>query len=146
MPHTTPSSVFTTSGLNQRFKGDKGEAGARGEQGSIGVTGGNGPANMLINIQTASYTLVFDDLNIALVAMSVGTSNTLTIPPNTEVAFPIGAQIMVTQDGLGSTSIAAGAGVTILSIGGALIMGGQYAGATMIQKEINVWYLFGNIS
>jgi len=145
MPHTTPSSVFTTSGLNKRFKGDKGEAGARGEQGNEGVTGSNGPANMLINIQTNNYTLVFDDLNVALIAMNVGSSNTLTIPPNTTVGFPIGAQIMVTQDGLGTTSIQAGAGVTILSIGGSLNMAGRYAGATMVQKEINVWYLFGNI-
>ena len=146
MPHNETSSVFTTSGLNERFKGDKGEPGARGEGGNVGDTGSNGPASMIINLQTASYTLAIEDLNVALVAMSVAGANDLTIPPNTTVGFPIGAQIMLVQDGVGTTTIVAGAGVTILSFGSFLNMAGQYAGVTMIQKELNVWYLIGNIA
>jgi hypothetical protein len=40
-------------------------------------------------------------------------ANTVTVPPNSSVAFPIGTKIMITQGGAGSTTIAAGAGVTI---------------------------------
>jgi ElaB/YqjD/DUF883 family membrane-anchored ribosome-binding protein len=66
-----------------------------------------------INAQTGTtYTLVLADAS-KHITMSNASANTLTIPPNSSVAFEIGTRIMVQQKGAGSTTIAAGAGVTI---------------------------------
>ena len=65
------------------------------------------------NAQTGTtYTLVLTDAS-RTVTSSNAAAQTVTIPPNSTVAFPIGTRILITQIGAGSTTIAAGAGVTI---------------------------------
>ena len=96
------------------------------------------------NRQTASYTLVLGDAD-KLVEMNVAGANNLTIPPNSSVAFSIGAQTMIAQYGAGETTIVAGPGVTIRSSGGKLKLNVQYAGATLIKIATDEWYLFGEI-
>lgn len=59
-----------------------------------------------------TYTLVIGDAGNN-VDMNNAAANTLTIPPHSAVAFPVGTVITVTMVGAGVTSIAAGAGVTI---------------------------------
>ena len=67
-----------------------------------------------VNVQTGTtYTLVIGDEYLDGVRMTNASANTLTIPPNSAVAFPVGTKVFITQGGAGSTSIAAGAGVTI---------------------------------
>ena len=66
-----------------------------------------------INAQTGTtYTLVLADAS-KNVSMSNASANTLTVPPNSAVAFPVGIKVFITQGGAGSTTIAAGTGVTI---------------------------------
>ena len=65
------------------------------------------------NAQTGTtYTLVLTDAS-RTVTMNNAAANTMTIPPNSSVAFPTGTRLLVKQVGAGSTTIAAGAGVTI---------------------------------
>lgn len=97
------------------------------------------------NRQTDSYTLVLTDAD-KLIEMNKATANTLTVPPNSAVAFPIGTAILVTQYGAGATTIAAGSGVTIRSAAGALGLSAQYAGASLIKIATNEWYLNGSIA
>lgn len=143
MTHNANNSTFTTSGLNRRFKGNKGESGARGEVGNDGI---NGPANVLISTQTASYTLILKDTNVALIEMDLALANTLTIPPNSDVNFPVGAQILAVQKGAGQTTITPGAGVTILSADSLTNTRVQNSGVTMIQRAVDIWYVFGDIA
>lgn len=67
----------------------------------------------------------------------------VTLPPNSTVAFPVGAQIDCLQDGAGKVTIVAGAGVTINSLAGNKSIAGQYGEVTLIQESINNWYLTG---
>jgi len=98
------------------------------------------------NAQTGTtYTLVLTDAS-KIVTMSNASANTLTVPPNSSVAFPLGTQILVIQKGAGTTTIAAGSGVTINSEGGALDLNAQYAGATLIKEGTDTWYLVGSIA
>jgi hypothetical protein len=83
-------------------------------------------AMIAINAQTASYTAVLTD-DGKLVTMSNASANTFTVPPNSSVAFGIGTQINIAQLGAGSTSIVAGAGVTLNSAGTKLTLDAQYA-------------------
>ena len=96
------------------------------------------------NTQTSSYTLVLSDAS-KIIEMNVATSNTVTIPNNSSVAFPIGTEITVMQYGGGVTSIEVASGVTIVSKGLANIIANRYTGATLIKRATNEWYLIGNI-
>lgn len=84
--------------------------------------------------------------NGKLIEMNVATANTLTIPLSATSLLPIGAKIDVTQYGAGQTQIVAASGVTLYSAGGATKLRSQYSGATLIQADTNVWYLFGDIT
>ena len=67
-----------------------------------------------VNAQAGTtYTLVIGDEYLDGVRMTNASANTLTIPPNADVALPVGTKVFITQGGAGSTTIAAGAGVTI---------------------------------
>ena len=96
------------------------------------------------NTQTGNYTLVLADAS-KIVEMNVGSANTVTVPLNSSVAFPIGTEITVLQYGAGVTTIVAASGVTFRSKDFGTRIGDQYTGATLIKKGTNEWYLIGNI-
>lgn len=75
-----------------------------------------------INTQTGtSYTLVKEDAG-KVVRMNNAAANTVTVPPNSSVGFPLGTRIPVRQVGAGTTSLVAGSGVTL---NGTLALPGQ---------------------
>jgi hypothetical protein len=100
---------------------------------------------LLTNRQIASYTLALSDQNL-LVELNVGSANTLTVPLNSSIAFPIGSKIDVAQYGSGQTTITAAGGVTIRSNGGALKIAAQYSACTLVKIDTNEWYCFGNLT
>lgn len=110
---------------------------------NIGDIPGDDQDLILTNRQTASYVLVLTDAK-KLVEMNVAGVNTLTIPPFSAVAFPLGTQIMLAEYGAGQTTITAGVGVTINSAGGRMKLASQYSGATITKIGTNEWYLFGD--
>ena len=102
-------------------------------------------AMIAINAQTgATYTAVLTD-DGKLVTMSNASANTITIPPNSSVAYGIGTQINIAQLGAGNTSIVAGAGVTLNSDGAKLKLNAQYAVATCVKTDTNTWFVVGNL-
>jgi hypothetical protein len=97
-----------------------------------------------LNTQTASYTLVLGD-NGKVVEMNVASANTLTVPPNASVAFPIGSMIEIVQYGAGATTITAGAGVTLRSPSSYVKLGGQYSSCALRKRATNEWMLIGDL-
>lgn len=98
------------------------------------------------NAQTGTtYTLVLTDAG-KMVTMTNASSNTLTVPPNSSVAFPTNTRIDLIQYGAGQTTIAAGSGVTIYSSGSKLKLTGQYSGASLWKKSTDTWVLIGDIT
>jgi hypothetical protein len=95
--------------------------------------------------KTASYTLVLGDKD-KVIEMNVASANTLTIPTNASVAFPIGTEISIMQYGSGQTTIAQPGGVTIRSKAGYLKIADQYTGVTLVKVATNEWYLVGNLA
>lgn len=99
-----------------------------------------------LNAQSASYTLVLSDAG-KLIQMAVSSANTLTVPPNSSVAFPVGTQILVIQQGTGQTTITAGAGVSIFSKDGNLKTSARYSAVTLIKREGgDNWYAIGDLT
>lgn len=99
-----------------------------------------------INAQTGTtYTLALTDVN-ARVTMNNAAANTLTIPTNATVAFPVGTEIRILQIGAGATSIDADVGVTLNGISGgigAMSGAGQYT--DIIKVGTNTWWAVGDI-
>jgi len=132
------------SGTNTRIKGDKGEPGVKGATGASGT-------NALLGISTPTftsndYTLKIGDSGKTLLLTNAAVAGTLTVPPDSEVAFSIGAQILLTQTGAGTITATAGVGVTINSANSYLAFSAQYAGATLLKTAANTWSLFGNLA
>jgi len=102
----------------------------------------NGPT---INAQTSNYTLVLADAG-KLVTLGTAAAGTVTVPPNSSVAFTAGAAIAVAQTGAGQVTIAAGSGVTLRSAGSALKISQQYGAAQCYKIGTNEWLVVGNIT
>jgi hypothetical protein len=105
--------------------------------------------NLGINAQTGTtYTTVLAD-NGKLITQTNVSPITTTIPPNSSVAYPVGAQINVVRLGTGTLTFAQGAGVTIVSTGAtasAPTLRAQYSTATAIQTATDTWLVVGDIS
>jgi hypothetical protein len=99
---------------------------------------------LTINQRASSYTLALTDSNV-VVEMNAAGANTLTVPANAAVAFPIGTTVEVAQMGAGQTSVAASGGVTIRAYNNSLKLAGQFAVATLIKRATDEWWLAGNI-
>jgi len=101
--------------------------------------------NLAFNAQTIAYTLVATDSG-KLVTSSNASAVIITIPPS---IFAAGEQINVQSIGVGLTSFAAGAGVTITSTGAAPtapILRARYSAATIICTASNVFTVIGDLS
>jgi len=99
-----------------------------------------------INAQTgSSYTLVLADAG-KVVTMTNAGSNTLTVPPNSSVAFPVGTQIDLGSLGAGQTTIAQGSGVTINSKSSNKKLSAQYSAGTLLKTATDVWWLSGDLA
>lgn len=70
---------------------------------------------------------------------------TLTVPPNSAVAFPVGTEIEVTRYSTGTVTIAAGSGVTINKNGTALTIKNQYTSIYLKKIATDEWLLQGNL-
>ena len=100
--------------------------------------------NIGTNAQAGSYTLVLAD-NGKLVEVGNGSANNLTVPLNSSVAFPVGAQINILQTGAGQTTVVATGGVTINATPG-LKLRAQWSSATLIKRATDTWVLVGDLS
>jgi hypothetical protein len=105
--------------------------------------------NFSVNAQTGTtYTTVFND-NGKLVTQANASAITTTIPPNSSVDYPVGAQITFAQYGAGQVTIQGGSGVTIVSTGATAAtpkLRVQYSTATAIQTSNDNWLVVGDIS
>jgi hypothetical protein len=97
-----------------------------------------------INAQTASYTLSLSDKD-KVVELNVGSANTVTVPLDSSVDFPIGSQIDILQVGSGQTTVVATGGVTVNATPG-LKLRTQWAGATLRKRAANTWVLVGDLT
>lgn len=107
--------------------------------------------NLAIDAQTGTaFTVTIDD-NGQLVTMNNSSANTVSIPTDANVNFPIGTQITVLQIGTGQTTINAvtPATTTINSTGATSAqprLRVRYSSATCIKLAANNWVVVGDIS
>lgn len=97
---------------------------------------------IVANTQTDNYVLVLSDVG-KVIEMNKATANTLTIPLNATVAFPIGTVIEVYQMGAGQVTIAAAGGVTLRTPRGAKLAA-QYCTASLRKRDTDTWVVSGD--
>jgi hypothetical protein len=103
-------------------------------------------APLAFNAQTGTtYTFVLADAG-KMVTSANGSAQTITVPPNSSVAFAVGTQIILQGILAGVVTLVAGAGVTINSKDAALAIDGQWAAVTLIKTATDVWSLIGALA
>lgn len=97
---------------------------------------------MSVNAQTGTtYTLVLGDANNYVRCTNAG-AITLTVPPNSAVAFPVGTAVRVEQGGAGAVTITPGVGVTVS--GTPLATTAQYQALTLTKIATDTWVVAGS--
>jgi hypothetical protein len=100
--------------------------------------------DVTVNAQTGTtYTLALIDGGCE-VTMDNGSSNTLTVPPSSSVAFPVGTRIIVRQIGSGVTTVDGDTGVSINGVsGGAAAILARYQGVSLLNVATDTWIMSG---
>ena len=105
--------------------------------------------NLGINTQTGTtYTTVLAD-NGKLITQSNASAIATTIPLNSSVAYPVGAQLNIAQLGAGQITVAGAGGVTVVSTGATAATPktrAQYSSLTAIQTSTDNWLVAGDIA
>lgn len=105
--------------------------------------------NLGINTQTGTtYTTVLDD-NGKLITLSNASAIAVTIPLNSSVTYPVGAQLNFAQLGAGQVTVSGAGGVTVVSTGAtasAPKARAQYSTLTAVQTSTDNWIVMGDIS
>ena len=94
---------------------------------------------------STTYTLVLADHG-KLVTSNNASAQTITVPPNSSVAYPVGAEITLTQLGAGQVTIAAGSGVTLYSADSELKTRVQYSTAVLTKIASDTWLVAGDLT
>jgi polygalacturonase len=100
------------------------------------------PAVVVANTQVADYTLAAADAG-KVVEMNSADPETILVPTNVAVPFPVGTVIELFAAGAGTVTIAGDTGVTVRN-GGALAA--QYATASLRKRATNEWVLSGDLA
>ena len=111
----------------------------------------NSIANITVrNVTTTSDTFVLTDADNKLIGYSNTGTTTITIPPESSVAFTTGSVINIIKTGAtGTCSIVEGSGVTISSAGVTStnpVITTAFKAASCIKVGSDSWYIVGGIA
>jgi hypothetical protein len=95
-----------------------------------------------ISADTTLSTLAYRD---SLIEVNSSSAVTLTVPPNSTTAYPIGTSFDLVRMGSGAVTIAAGSGVTVNATPG-LKLRAQYSSATLFKRGTDSWLLIGDLT
>lgn len=100
-------------------------------------------APIVVSVTGASKTFGLTDAN-TIQDCSNSSAQTLTIPTNASVAFPVNTVIQIEQNGTGIVTITGAATVTVNGVSvGSVSLQGQFTAIYLRQESANVWYAEG---
>jgi hypothetical protein len=97
--------------------------------------GGSGVQNWNLSLDNIGQTMTFDSTS----------TWTVTIPPNSTVAFPIGSEIDFFRMNTGSVTFIADTGVTLNSKNSNKSIAARYSGVSLFKFDTNTWLLVGDL-
>ena len=92
----------------------------------------------------ASYEPALDDAGKTITFDSTSPT-TITIPPNSSKAFPLGTRFDVIRMNTGAVTFVQGSGVNILSKNSNKNIASRWSGATIVKTDTNTWVLIGDL-
>jgi hypothetical protein len=98
-----------------------------------------------INTQAGNYTVQVSDAFNTMIQMTSPSPNSVVFMNDSSINLPIGAAVLVSQNGIGQTTLLADVGVTILTPT-TLTINKQYGKVTVIKTAPNTWEVEGNVS
>lgn len=140
-------SFYDSTGANKDFYWDASESrlglGTTSPAQALDVNGSIA-SDISINAQTGTtYTTVLTDRS-KLVTLDNASAVTVTIPPNSSVAYPTGTKIDLLAKGAGQVTVAEGSGVTVNSAQ-SLKLRAQWSAASAIKLATDTWVLVGDL-
>ena len=98
-------------------------------------------------IYTKFFNYTLSDLNErdSIIDMRMTVANTVTIPADTVINFPVGTTLDILQTGAGQTTVQAGPGVVLNFTPGQKLRF-QWSIATILKRDANTWLLFGDLT
>lgn len=99
-------------------------------------------ATLAASAKTANYTLALADAG-TVVEMNLAAANSLTVPTNAAVAFPVNSVVGVMQAGAGQTTVVGASGVTIRTAG-TLTLRAQWSQVSLRKRAADEWVLSGD--
>jgi len=116
--------------------------------GGAGPTGPSGPPGTASSLSIHNYNdsiiLGLTDID-GMARINSASANTVTIPPISDVSFQVGDTAIISQIGVGITSIVGGSGVTI-NTPASLDLGMQFGKVTITMVANDEWDLEGNLA
>lgn len=104
------------------------------------------PTTFEINAQTGTaYTLALTDAGKLVTLNNIG-AVTLTVPPTSAVALPVGTVVAVAQLGAGQVGAVAGAGVTLRNPGLTNKARAQFSRLSLEKIGADEWLLSGDLA
>ena len=94
------------------------------------------------NVQTGNYTLALSDV-AKVVAINNGSAATVTVPPNSSVAFEVGTVVNVYAMTANTVTVSGGSGVTVRNAGD---IADQYVEVSLRKRATNEWVLSGQVA
>lgn len=145
VPGTAPASPAAGQQRLYLDSADGNKLKRKDSAGTVTTIESGAPTAKTINAQTGTaYTLVLADAG-KFVTMTNAAASTLTVPPNSSVAFPTGTFIEGAQLGAGQVTITAGAGVTVNATPG-LKVAAQYGTFGLLKIATDTWLAFGRLA
>jgi len=92
-----------------------------------------------------TYTLALTDAGKGIEAANAS-AITITVPPNSSVAFPVGTVITVAQADAGQVTISPGSGVTLKSVAATPQTRAQEAVLSLWKVATDTWRVFGDLA
>ena len=102
------------------------------------------PSRTTVSSKLVDYTAVLGDRD-GLLDFGGSSGQTITIPTNANVAFPIGTSIDVLQSGAGQVTVAGAAGVTVNATPG-LKLRAQWSSCTLFKRATDSWVVMGDLT
>ena len=98
-----------------------------------------------ITSASEDYTLAAGDAG-AIIEISSGIAQTVTIPDESAVPFAIGTLVNITRAGSGALTVAAAAGVDLNGVtAGSVDLDAQWAGAALYKRAADAWVIQGAV-
>jgi hypothetical protein len=106
-----------------------------------------GTTTTYLNVITDSTTTRTPGLTDAgaYILTTHGTGITVTLPQDSDVAFPVGTTIYFERNGAGTLTFAAGTGATVNSKDATLTCGDRYTTVASVKIAADTWTLIGNL-